>query len=68
MLATVSAGLSFKAEQHEDWEIVDRASNENKDLRAASNDMSVPDIKSNDTNVLEPLDTRMILNKPFDGP
>jgi hypothetical protein len=65
MLANISATPSFKAEQHEDWEIIDRSSNDSKDLRAAFNEMSAPDIKSNDAKVPEPLDTRKFLNKPF---
>lgn len=58
----VSAKLSFKAEQHEDWEIIDRSSNDGKDLRAACSDMSAPDMKSNDTKALEPLDSRKVFN------
>jgi hypothetical protein len=65
MLANISATPSFKAEQHDDWEIVDQSSNDNKDLRTTPNEMSAPDIKPSDTKVIEPLDTRRFLNGPF---
>jgi hypothetical protein len=65
MLASAPGTLSSKAEQHDDWEIVDQSSNNSKDVPAVSNDMLAPDMKSSDTKALEPLDTRRILNKLF---
>jgi hypothetical protein len=65
VVAGVSSTLNSKAEQHEDWEIVDQLSNDSKDLRAASADMPAPHMKLNDTKALEPLDTRRILNELF---
>jgi hypothetical protein len=52
-------------ERHEDWEIVNSSSLHNKDSRPPPSGMSALDIKSNDTKVLEPLDSRRILTKPF---
>ncbi len=68
ILANVSATPNSQAEQHEDWEIIDRSRNDNKDLQAASSETSAPDIKSNDSKVLEPLDTRGTPNKLFHKP
>jgi hypothetical protein len=65
VVTSASSTLSSKAEQHEDWEIVDQLSNDSKDLRAASADMPAPDMKSSDTKTLQPLDTRRILNELF---
>jgi len=52
------------AGEHEDWEIINPSNLHPEDFGPTSSDMSVLDTKSNDTKVLEHLDTRMAPIEP----
>jgi hypothetical protein len=54
-------------EKQEGLEIVDPDSFYKQDVQALFNDMSALDIKSDETKVFEPLDTRTIPIKPYNG-